>query len=78
MRTNLPLPVLLLLHEGGWDEVMMIGAGLLMAYFVIMWTGRRSDDDDVDEDEDADELQPGHEKASAPADIREEPPQPRG
>jgi hypothetical protein len=37
---------LLLLHDGGWDEVIMVAAGLLIAYFVIVWTGRRKSEDD--------------------------------
>ena len=52
-------PVLgLLLHEGGWDEVLMIAAALGIAYLVIVWTGRRNQDDEEeweeDEAEDAD------------------------
>jgi len=44
----------LLLHEGGWDEVLMVAVGLVAAYLVIVWTGRRSRDveDEVDEDGD--------------------------
>ena len=35
-------PLALLLHEGGWDEVIMVAIGLGLAYLVIVWTGRRS------------------------------------
>jgi hypothetical protein len=47
------VPVVLLLHEGGWDEVLMVAIGLGLAYLVIVWTGRRSRDD-VDDDGDDD------------------------
>ena len=33
--------VLALLHEGGWDEVLMVGVGLVLAYVIIMLTGRK-------------------------------------
>ena len=46
MPANLPLPLLLLLHEGGWDEVIMVGVGLVVAYLVIVWTGRRKQEDE--------------------------------
>jgi hypothetical protein len=55
MLTDLPLPVLLLLHEGGWDEVAMVAVGLLAAYLVIMWTGRRSREDEEDDDDEIEE-----------------------
>jgi hypothetical protein len=42
----------LLLHEGGWDEVLMVAAGLGIAYLVIVWTGRRNQDEDEEGDED--------------------------
>lgn len=31
MLVNLPLSLLLLLHEGGWDEVIMVAVGLVVA-----------------------------------------------
>jgi hypothetical protein len=44
------LPALfLLLHDGGWDEVLMVAAGLIIAYVVIVWTGRRKGDDEEEE-----------------------------
>jgi hypothetical protein len=46
---------LLLLHEGGWDEVLMVAAGLVIAYAVIVWTGRRNKELDEDEWYDDDE-----------------------
>ena len=51
---------MLLLHEGGWDEVLMVAIGLGMAYFVIVWTGRRKqeDEDDEWEEDDAPEADP--------------------
>ena len=43
--------LLVLLHEGGWDEVLMVGVGLVLAYLIIMVTGRKaSDDEPLDED----------------------------
>jgi hypothetical protein len=46
-------PIALLLHEGGWDEVLMVAAALGIAYLVIVWSGRKRDheDDDWDDDE---------------------------
>jgi hypothetical protein len=41
--------VLGLLHEGGWDEVIMVAVGLGIAYLVIVWSGRRKGDEDDDE-----------------------------
>ena len=43
--------IALLLHGAGgdWDEVILVGAGLGIAYLVIVWTGRRSPEPD-DED----------------------------
>ena len=59
MPADLPPPIALLLHEGGWDEMIMVAAGLVVAYLVIMWTGRRSrygdeDDDDSESEGDGD------------------------
>lgn len=52
MPTN-PAPLLaLLLHEGGWDEVLMVAAALGIAYLVIVWTGRRNQDDEEEWEED--------------------------
>ena len=44
--------LVLLLHEGGWDEVLMVAAALGIAYFVIVWTGKRNQDEDEEEWED--------------------------
>jgi hypothetical protein len=44
-----PSPALLL-HEGGWDEVLMVAVALGIAYLVIVWTGRRNQDEDEDEE----------------------------
>jgi hypothetical protein len=53
------VPVLgLLLHEGGWDEVLMIAAALGIAYLVIVWTGRRNQDDDEWKEDEAEESGP--------------------
>lgn len=52
MVGSVPAPLLLLLHEGGWDEVLMVAVGLGVAYLVIMWTGRRSRQDNDEDDED--------------------------
>jgi hypothetical protein len=47
-------PIVLLLHQGGWDEVLMVAVGLVAAYLVIVWTGRRSRDAESEDDADAD------------------------
>jgi hypothetical protein len=52
MHLSLTTPTLLLLHEGGWDEVLMVAVGLVAAYLVIVWTGRRARNAEDDEDED--------------------------
>jgi hypothetical protein len=46
---------LALLHEGGWDEVIMVAVGLGIAYLVIMWSGRNKGElDDEEEDDGSD------------------------
>ena len=52
MPTDLAPPLSLLLHEGGWDEVLMVAAALGIAYLVIVWTGRRGQDEDEEGEED--------------------------
>ena len=55
MQIGMNAPLLLLLHDGGWDEVAMVAIGLVAAYLIIVWTGRRSrgaDDEDDDQAED--------------------------
>ncbi len=47
------LALLALLHEGGWDEVLMVGVGLVLAYAIIMLTGRKGTDAEPVEDESA-------------------------
>jgi hypothetical protein len=47
-------PIVLLLHQGGWDEVLMVAVGLVAAYLVIVRTGRRSRDAESEDDADAD------------------------
>ena len=49
MPANMPPPLLLLLHDGGWDEAIMVAVGLAVAYLVIVWTGRKMRDDDEDD-----------------------------
>ena len=56
MQADLAPLFALLLHEGGWDEVLMVAAALGIAYLVIVWTGRKNQDDDEElgeEDESA-------------------------
>ena len=61
-----PVPLLLLLHDGGWDEVIMVAVALGIAYLIIVWTGRRSGDPDEDEEiEDDDESGTGPPEASS-------------
>jgi hypothetical protein len=52
-----PSPALLL-HEGGWDEVLMVAVALGIAYLVIVWTGRRNQDEDEDEENDPSDAGP--------------------
>jgi hypothetical protein len=42
---------LLLLHGlmGGWDELIILAAGVLLAVVVVKWTSRSSHDEDEDE-----------------------------
>jgi hypothetical protein len=58
--------LLALLHEGGWDEVLMVAVALGLAYLIIVWSGRRKSDEDEDEEpEDIDDGTEGSE------DVRE-------
>ncbi len=42
--------ILLLLHGNGWDELLMVAVGLVLAFAVITLTGRqRGGADDVQE-----------------------------
>lgn len=68
MPAEIPPPLLLLLHEGGWDEVAMVAVGLLVAYAVIMWTGRRSRYEDEDDEVDDGEEGSATEQSAAPRD----------
>jgi hypothetical protein len=43
-RVDDRLLLLAMLHEGGWDEILMVGAGLILAYVIIMATGRKPRD----------------------------------
>ena len=43
----------LVLHEGGWDELLMVGVGLVVAYAIIMLTGRKGDGAEDAADEEA-------------------------
>ncbi len=36
--------LLLLLHGEGWDELLMVAVGLVLAFVIISATGRRSGD----------------------------------
>jgi hypothetical protein len=63
------LPVLLLLHEGGWDEVIMVAVGLVVAYLVIVFTGRRKDE--------SDDPTPDASNDAAPEARRDQPPRQR-
>ena len=59
--------MLLLLHEGGWDEILMVAVGLGIAYVVIVWTGRRKqDEEDEWEEDDAPEADPPEAKTDQP------------
>ena len=44
--------VVALLHESGWDEVVMVGVGLIVAYAIITLTGRKGQDEAPAEDAD--------------------------
>lgn len=63
MLADLPVLLALVLHEGGWDEALMVAAGLGIAYLVIVWTGRKNQDED-DEDEALDEEEPAEATSS--------------
>ena len=49
MLADSPAPLLLFRHEGGWDEILMVAVGLGIAYLVIVWTGRKNRDDDLED-----------------------------
>jgi hypothetical protein len=68
MPAELPLPFLVLVHQGGWDEMLMVAVGLIVAYAVITWTGRRSREEDTDE---GDELENGGLEDDQVADLAE-------
>jgi hypothetical protein len=68
MLADLPAPLLLFLHEGGWDEILMVAVGLGIAYLVIVWTGRKNRDDD-DEDDDLEDGLGEEESADAISDA---------
>ena len=74
MHAEIPPPLLLLLHEGGWDEIAMVAVGLLVAYAIIMWTGRRSSYED---EEDGDEEQEAERLADRPPALHDDPPRPK-
>jgi hypothetical protein len=42
----------LLLHgvTGGWDELIVLAAGIVLAIFVVKWTSRSARDEDDEED----------------------------
>ena len=64
MPTDLVPSLALLLHEGGWDEILMVAVALGMAYLVIVWTGRRNEDEEDElDDEDTSESDPPEEKS---------------
>jgi len=79
MLVNLPLSLLLLLHEGGWDEVIMVAVGLVVAYLVIVWTGRHKEHDDEDQDvlDEADDRTPDASNDAAPEARMDQPPRQR-
>ena len=59
-------PLALLLHEGGWDEVLMVAAALGIAYLVIVWTGKRNQDDEDEDELDDDDAEDTDPPASTP------------
>jgi len=55
VETNVPPALVLMLHEGGWDEVLMVAVGLGVAYLIILWSGRRKGDEDAEDDDEFDD-----------------------
>jgi hypothetical protein len=39
----------LLLHGSGWDELLMVAVGLVLAFLVITFTGRRTEEPEDEE-----------------------------
>lgn len=77
MSAEIPAPLLLLLHQGGWDEVLMVAVGLGAAYLVIMWTGRRSNQDEDDDEDDDEGTDDADSATGQPAPVHDEPPHPK-
>lgn len=48
----MPPPLTLLLHQGGWDELLMVAVALGLAYLIIVWSGRRTSEEGDEEDGD--------------------------
>jgi hypothetical protein len=46
----------LALHGSGWDELLMVAVGLVLAFLVITFTGRRSGEPDDEHGEHAAEV----------------------
>lgn len=63
-RPNRALPSPLLLHAGGWDELIMVAVGLVLAWVVISTTGRRAPDS---AEEDAEAAQSAEQEEDAEA-----------
>lgn len=61
--------MVLLIHAGGWDEVVMVGVGLVIAWVIIRFTGRG--DPGLDEEDAADGDAPSEVSRTA-----DEPPDP--
>lgn len=41
-----PAPFALLLHAGGWDEILMVAVGLAIAYVILTVSNRRRPPED--------------------------------
>lgn len=68
------ITAVLLLHGNGWDELLMVAVGLLLAYGVVAFTGRRDPADAEDADDTAVDVDAAPTDHAATAGVKAEHP----